>query len=340
MSRPGRGAHRCCLPRTLSAMREADSVGHIPREPQLVKTDSRLERVLTQGHFAVTAEAGPPKGSLPDMMIRKGESLKNCADALNVTDNQAAVVHMSSLAGCLLLKQAGSEPILQMVVRDRNRLALQSDLLGAAALGIKNVLCLSGDHQRLGNHPGARGVYDIDSVHLIQIVRAMRDERRLQNGETFSGDVPLFIGAAANPFAEPSELRIVRLAKKIQAGADFIQTQAVFDVPRFTEWMQRVRDRGLDERVFILAGVLPLKSAKMAHRIRDYVPGLWVPDPIVERMGRAADPKEEGVRICLETISQLRAVPGVRGIHVMAVAWEEVVPQIVEQAGLLPRPDV
>jgi methylenetetrahydrofolate reductase (NADPH) len=294
--------------------------------------------VLTQGHFAVTAEAGPPKGNLPDMMHSKGELLKDCADALNVTDNQAAVVRMSSLAGCLLLKQSGTEPILQMVVRDRNRLALQSDLLGAAALGIRNVLCLSGDHQRLGNHPNARGVYDIDSVNLLEMTRAMRDEHRLQNGESFSGDLPLFIGAAANPFAEPLELRVARLSKKIRAGADFVQTQAVFDVPRFEDWMHRVRDRGLDEQVFILAGVLPLKSAKMAHRIREHVPGLWVPDQVVERMERAADTRQEGIQICLETISQLRTVVGVRGIHVMAVAWEEVVPRIVEQAGLLPRP--
>jgi methylenetetrahydrofolate reductase (NADPH) len=295
---------------------------------------------LTQGHFAVTAEAGPPKGNLPDVMHSKGELLKHCADALNVTDNQAAVVRMSSLAGCLLLKQSGAEPILQMVVRDRNRLALQSDLLGAAALGIRNVLCLSGDHQRLGNHPHARGVYDIDSVHLLEMSRAMRDEHRLQNGESFSGDLPLFIGAAANPFAEPPELRVARLSKKIRAGADFVQTQAVFDVPRFENWMRRVRDRGLDERVFILAGVLPLKSVKMAHRIRKHVPGLWVPDQIVERMERAADSRQEGIEICLETISRLRTVVGVRGIHVMAVAWEEVVPRIVEQAGLLPRPVV
>ena len=305
-----------------------------------MKSGSRLERVLTQGHFAVTAEAGPPKGSQPDVMHGKGELLKHCTDALNVTDNQAAVVRMSSLAGCLLLKQSGAEPILQMVVRDRNRLALQSDLLGAAALGIRNVLCLSGDHQRLGNHPNARGVYDIDSIHLLATARAMRDEHRLQNGESFSGATPLFIGAAANPFADPRELRVARLSKKIRAGADFVQTQAVFDVPKFAEWMTLVRDRGLHERVFILAGVLPLKSAKMAHRIRDRVPGLWVPDRIVDRIKRAADPKQEGINICLETISELRAMPGVCGIHVMAIAWEEAVPRLVEQAGLLPRPNV
>jgi methylenetetrahydrofolate reductase (NADPH) len=303
-----------------------------------VKTGSRLERILQGGHFAVTGEAGPPKGSDPDLLRRKGAQLASCCDAVNVTDNQTAVVRMSSLAGCLLVKEAGSDPILQMVVRDRNRLALQSDLLGAAALGIRHVLCLSGDHQRLGNHPEARGVYDIDSVHLLQMVRAMRDEHRLLNGESFDGDLSMLIGAAANPFADPFELRVARLAKKVHAGADFIQTQAVFDIVRFREWMLGVRDRGLDQRVHILAGVLPLKSVRMAERLRDGVSGLRLPEALFARMVGSADPKEEGVRICLETIEQLREIPGVHGIHVMAIAWEEIVPRLVQEAGLMPRP--
>ena len=305
-----------------------------------MKTGSRLERILEAGHFAVTGEAGPPKGSDPEVLRDKGTLLAACCDAVNVTDNQTAVVRMSSLAGCLLVKEAGAEPVLQMVVRDRNRLALQSDLLGAAALGIRHVLCLSGDHQRLGNHPQARGVYDIDSVHLLQMVRAMRDDHRLLNGETFAGELPMLIGAAANPFADPFELRVARLAKKVHAGADFIQTQAVFDIGRFRDWMKSVRERGLDEKVHILAGVLPLKSAKMAQHLRDVVSGLRVPDDVVDRMTTAEDPKQEGLRISVETIEQLRTTPGVHGIHIMAIAWENMVPRIVKEAGLIPRPNV
>jgi len=297
-----------------------------------------LEKVLTGGQFAVTGEAGPPKGASPDVMRKKGELLRAAADALNVTDNQTAVARLSSLAGCLLLQEVGVEPVLQMVVRDRNRLALQGDILGAAALGIRNVLCLSGDHQSLGNHPGARGVYDIDSINLVRLVRTMRDEHRFLNGEPMSGELPMFIGAAGHPFADPFELQLARLAKKVLAGADFVQTQAVFDMPRFLEWMKRVTDRGLHEKTHILAGVLPMKSAKMAAHMRDNVPGVRMPDDLVRRMASAADQKEEGLAICLETIEQLRSARGVHGIHVMAVGWEEVVPGLVERAGLVPRP--
>ncbi|MBN1611062.1 MAG: methylenetetrahydrofolate reductase [Polyangiaceae bacterium] len=303
-----------------------------------MKSGSRLEKILASGQFAVTGEAGPPKGASPDVMRKKGELLRAAADALNVTDNQTAVARLSSLAGCLLLKEIGVEPVLQMVVRDRNRLALQGDILGAAALGIRNVLCLSGDHQSLGNHPSARGVYDIDSINLVRLVRTMRDEHRFLNGERMSGEVPMFIGAAGHPFADPFELQLARLAKKVLAGADFIQTQAVFDVPRFLEWMQRVTDRGLHEKTHILAGVLPMKSAKMAAHMRDNVPGVRMPDELVRRMASAADPREEGLAICLETIEQLRSTRSVHGIHVMAVGWEEVVPRLVERAGLVPRP--
>lgn len=305
---------------------------------QIVKSGSNLEKILTSGQFAVTGEAGPPKGASSEVMRKKGELLRAAADALNVTDNQTAVVRLSSLAGCLLLKEIGVESVLQVVVRDRNRLALQSDILGAAALGIRNVLCLSGDHQSLGNHPTAKGVYDLDSVNLVRLVRTMRDEHRFLNGEPISGEVPMFIGAAANPFADPFELRVARLAKKVLAGADFIQTQAVFDVPRFFEWMKRVRDRGLDEQTHILAGVLPMKSVKMATHMRDHVAGVRLPDEFVRRMASAADPREEGLLICLETIEQLRSVRGVHGIHIMAVGWEDVVPRLVERAGLAPRP--
>ena len=305
-----------------------------------MKSGSNLERILESGQFAVTAEAGPPKGSSPNVVQRKGELLKLCCDALNVTDNQTAIVRMSSLSGCVLLKEMGVEPVLQMVVRDRNRLALQSDILGAAALGIRNMLCLSGDHQKFGNHPTAKGVYDIDSIQFIQMVKTMRDEHKFLNGEEISGDVPFFIGAAANPFADPFEFRVIRLAKKVSAGADFIQTQGIFDMPKFIEWMKMVRDRGLDEKTHILAGLIPIKSVGMARYMRNNVSGLSVPKEIVDRMADAKEPKEEGVKICLESIEQLKEVDGIHGIHIMAVAWEDIVSRIVEEAGLMPRPVV
>lgn len=303
-----------------------------------MKSGSNLEKILESGQFAVTAECGPPKGTSARVIQRKGELLKFCCDALNVTDNQTAIVRMSSLSGCILLKELGVEPVLQMVVRDRNRLALQGDLLGAAALGIKNVLCLSGDHQRFGNHPTAKGVYDIDSIQFLKMVRLMRDENQFINGEEISGDVPLYIGAAANPFADPFEFRVIRLAKKIEAGADFIQTQGIFDMAKFIEWMKMVRDRGLDQKTHILAGLIPIKSVGMARYMANNVSGLSLPKPLVERMADAKDPKEEGVKICLELIEELKEVEGVHGIHIMAVAWEDVVPRLVEEAGLMPRP--
>ena len=305
-----------------------------------MKSGSNLERLLESGQFVVTAEAGPPKGTSSKVVQRKGELLKHCCDALNVTDNQTAIVRMSSLSGCVLLKEMGVEPVLQMVVRDRNRLALQGDILGAAALGIRNVLCLSGDHQKFGNHPTAKGVYDIDSIQFIQMVKTMRDEHKFLNGEEISGDVPFFIGAAANPFADPFEFRVIRLAKKVSAGADFIQTQGIFDMPKFIEWMKMVRDRGLDEKTHILAGLIPIKSVGMARYMRNNVSGLSVPKEIIDRMADAKEPKEEGVKICLETIEQLKEVDGIHGIHIMAVAWEDIVSRIVEEAGLMPRPVV
>ncbi len=303
-----------------------------------MKSGSNLEKILASGQFAVTAECGPPKGTSGKVIQRKGDLLKSHCDALNVTDNQTAIVRMSSLSGCVLLRQAGVEPVMQMVVRDRNRLAIQADILGAVALGIRNVLCLSGDHQKFGNHPTAKGVYDIDSIQLIQTLKQMRDEQKFLSGDDISGDVPLFLGAAANPFADPFEFRVIRLAKKINAGADFIQTQAIFDVPKFARWMEMVRDRGLDEKTHILAGVIPVKSVGMARYMRNNVSGLSVPKEVVDRMADAEDAKEEGVKICLETIEQLKDIDGIHGVHIMAVAWEDIVPSIVEKAGLMPRP--
>jgi methylenetetrahydrofolate reductase (NADPH) len=305
-----------------------------------VKSGSRLEKILDGGQFAVTAEAGAPKGSLAEAMRKKGELLRSACDAVNVTDNQAAVVRMSSFAGCILIKEAGAEPVMQMVVRDRNRLALQSDILGAAALGIRNVLCLAGDHQHLGNHPGAVGVYDIDAIHLIQTIKTLRDEHRVMSGDKISGDVPFFIGAVTNPLADPLEFHLLTMAKKIRAGADFIQTQAIFDVSRFAAWMDKVRQQGLHEKVHILASVLPIKSVEMARRMRGGVPGVRVPDEFARRIEQAHDARAEGIRICSELIQQLKGVPGVHGIHIMAVAGEDAVPGIVKEAGLLPRPEL
>ncbi len=303
-----------------------------------MKAGTNLEKILESGGFAVTAEAGPPKGTSAAVVQRKGEMLRNCCDAVNVTDNQTAIVRMSSLAGCVLLKQVGVEPVMQMVVRDRNRLALQGDILGAIALGIGNFLCLSGDHQKFGNHPTAKGVFDIDSIQLIQTMKQMRDEKKFLCGEDISGEVPMYIGAAANPYADPFEFRVKRLAKKVKAGVDFIQTQAVYDMPRFARYMEMVCDQGLDKQVHILAGVIPIRAVGMARYMRDYVSGVTVPDEIITRLEQAEKAKEEGLKIILEIIEQLKEIPGVHGIHIMAVGWEDIVPVIVEQAGLLPRP--
>ena len=303
-----------------------------------MKAGTNLEKVLESGRFAVTAEAGPPKGTSAAVIQRKGETLRHCCDAINVTDNQTAIVRMASIAGCVILKQLGAEPVMQMVTRDRNRIAIQSDVLGAVALGIGNILCLSGDHQKFGNHPTGKNVFDIDSIQLIQTLKNMRDEKKFICGEDISGEVPLFIGAAANPYADPFEFRVVRLAKKVKAGADFIQTQAIYDVAKFAEWMEMVTDRGLDKQVHILAGLIPIRSVGMARYMRDYVPGVSVPDEIVARMEQAKSAKEEGEGIILEIIEQLEEIPGVHGIHIMAVGWEDIVPEITEKAGLLPRP--
>jgi methylenetetrahydrofolate reductase (NADPH) len=302
---------------------------------------SRLKIILDRGEFAVTAECGPPKGADAEVIVKKASLLRGKVDAVNVTDNQTAVVRMSSLAACALLKDQGLDPVLQIVVRDRNRIALQSDILGASALGIRNVLCLSGDHQGFGNQPQAVGVFDLDSVQLVQVVRRMRDEGVILGGDPLSKAPEVFIGAAANPFGDPFTFRVVRLAKKVAAGAEFIQTQCVYNLERFEKWMGMARDRGLTEKVHILGGVTPLKSAGMARYMKKRVAGMDVPDEIIRRMEGVPSKKqaEEGLKICAETIRRLKELPGVRGVHIMAIEWEEVVGEIVERAGLLPRPN-
>jgi methylenetetrahydrofolate reductase (NADPH) len=305
-----------------------------------VKATSRLKQILAEGQFAVTAECGPPKGADPEAIIRKADLLKGSVDAVNVTDNQTAIVRMSSLAACTLLKSAGLDPVLQVVVRDRNRIALQSDILGASALGIRNVLCLSGDHQRFGNQPQAVGVFDLDSIQFVQTVRSMRDTGVILGGETLTKAPDLFIGAAANPFADPFAFRVVRLAKKIAAGAEFIQTQCVYNLERFDKWIQMAKERGLTEKVYVLGGVTPLKSARMAKYMKSKVAGMDVPDGVIRRMEGVPSKNQaaEGIKICVETIEVLKETKGVHGIHIMAIEWEEKVREIVERSGLLPRP--
>jgi methylenetetrahydrofolate reductase (NADPH) len=305
-----------------------------------VKATSHLKKVLDKGQFAVTAECGPPKGADPEAVVRKAELLRGKVDAVNVTDNQTAIVRMSSLAACALLKSAGLDPVLQAVVRDRNRIALQSDVLGAASLGIKNLLCLSGDHQSFGNQPQAAGVFDLDSIQFVQTVRSMRDKGAILGGEPLTKAPDLFIGAAANPFGDPFGFRVVRLAKKVAAGAEFIQTQCIYNTERFEKWMAMARDKGLTEKVHILGGVTPLKSAGMAKYMKKKVAGMDVPDDVIKRIEGVPSKKqgEEGIKICVETVERLKEMPGVRGVHIMAIEWEEKVAEIVERAGLLPRP--
>jgi methylenetetrahydrofolate reductase (NADPH) len=304
-------------------------------------TPSRLETIIKSGHLAVTSECGPPRNGSPAEVPKKAEILRGYVDAINITDCQTAVVRQCSLAACIRLKLLGLEPVLQMVTRDRNRIAIQADILGATSFGIQNILCLTGDHQRFGDHPNAVNVFDMDSTRLIQTVKLMRDEGKLLGGhEMHEGRPQMFIGAAENPFADPFEVRVLRLAKKAAAGAQFIQTQCIYNMPKFKEWMRLLREEGLHEQVAILAGLTPMKNVGMARYMKNRVPGMDVPDTIIKRL--AAVPKEkqaeEGIHICLEQIEELKTEEGIRGFHIMAIEWEEKVPEIVERAGLLPRP--
>ena len=307
-----------------------------------IKTNSRLEKVLKSGQLAVTSECGPPRSSAPEGIIKKGHLIKDHVDAINVTDNQTSVTRLCSLAACIHLKQQGLDPVLQMVVRDRNRIALQSDILGAASFGINNVLCLSGDHQSFGDNPQAQNVFDLDSMQLVQTVRRMRDEGKFLSGDEIKVPPNMFVGAAANPFADPFKIRVPRLAKKIAAGAEFIQTQCIYNVDKFELWMQGVRDRGLENKIYILAGITPMRSVGMAKYLKKSVPGMDVPDELIKRMSgvEKAKQSEEGITIAVETIQRLKEVKGVSGFHVMAIEWEEKVPEIVERSGLYPRPVV
>jgi methylenetetrahydrofolate reductase (NADPH) len=294
------------------------------------------------GHFAFTGELGPPRGAHAEEVRKKAAFLKGKVDSVNITDNQTAVVRMSSWAACLLLLQEGIEPNYQMVCRDRNRLAMQSDILGAYALGIRNLLCLSGDHCQFGDHPTAKGVFDIDSMQLIAMVKKMRDESKFLGGADLDGPPKMFIGAASNPFADPFEWRVHRLAKKVEAGVDFIQTQCIYNMPKFREFIRQANDMGLTQKAFILAGVTPMKSLGMAKYMKSKVPGMDVPDDTIKRLQGVPKDKqaEEGIKIALEQIAEFKEMKGVAGVHLMAIEWEHRVPEIAERAGVLPRPQV
>jgi len=305
-----------------------------------LKSGSNLEKVLTAGHFAFTGELGPPRGADVNEVREKAAHLRGMVDSVNITDNQTAMVRMSSWAASLILLQEGLEPNFQMVCRDRNRLAIQADILGVYAHGIRNMLCLSGDHQQFGDHPQALGVFDIDSMQLISTVKKMRDEGQFLSGAELHGVPKMFIGAAANPFAEPFEWRIHRLAKKISAGVDFIQTQCIYNMPRFREWIKRSNDMGLTDKTYILAGVTPMKSVGMARYMQAKVPGMDVPNEIIKRLQGAGKGKvaAEGIKIACEQIEEFKDMKGVAGVHLMAIEWEHKVPEIAELAGVLPRP--
>jgi len=297
---------------------------------------SHLQAVLQRGRFAVTAEIGPPRGANVAPIRRKARLLRDWVDAANVTDSQSAVVRLPSWAGCLVAMQEGVEPVMQIQCRDKNRIALQSDLLGAAALGIPNVLLLTGDHPRFGDHPDAKAVFDLDSIQLIWTARTMREQRKLLSGRDLKPAPDWFIGAVENPFAPPLKWRAERLGKKIAAGAQFFQTQFIFDVPIFTKFMQHVRDLGLEKRCFILAGVGPIKSLRALEHMRREVPGMYVPDEVVRRLRGVPDDRvaAEGLAVCSEIIAQVKTIPGVAGTHVMAFNWEEAIPEILERAGI------
>jgi methylenetetrahydrofolate reductase (NADPH) len=300
---------------------------------------SRLERVLRSGRFAVTAELDAPDSADPNDVYQNALVLAEVCDAINATDGAGANCHMSSMGCCALLTRAGYEAVLQVSCRDRNRIAIQGDLLGAAAMGVKNVLCMTGDDVSAGDQPEAKRVFDLDSIQLLQIARMMRDQGVLLSGRKLSTPPKFFLGAVENPFAPPFDWRPLRLEKKVRAGAEFIQTQFCFDVPRLRQFMQRVRDLGLHENAFILVGVGPLRSLKAAEFMRDRVPGVWIPDEVMQRIAKMPSPQqaEEGKRICIEIIQQVREIAGLAGVHVMAYRQEESVAEIIHRAGLLPR---
>ena len=289
------------------------------------------------GEFVITGEVGPPMGADTDHVYHSAEALSGIIDAANVTDNQTSILRMSSIAASLLVQQKGLEPVVQMTCRDRNRIAIQSDLLGAWALGLRNLLVLSGDHQSFGNDRAAKNVYDVDSVQLIKMLTDLQNEGVFYNGKKAKGVPGFFIGTTANPFADPAELQLIRLKKKIQAGAKFVQTQSIYDIDKFEAWMEKVREWGIHEQAYIEAGILVNKSVRSIEMTQK-VPGMDIPDFLIDRMRKSEDAKEEGINMALEIIERVKKIEGISGLHIMAVGWEEIVPVVVERAGFSPRP--
>lgn len=295
----------------------------------------RFERVLRAGWFAVTCELAPPDSADPEEVYRRARVFDGYADAINATDGSGANCHMSSISVCALLTRVGYAPVMQISCRDRNRIAIQGDILGAAAMGVCNLLCLTGDGVQAGDHPHARPVFDLDSVSLLGIARTLRDDHHFESGRRITMAPRVFLGAAENPFAEPFEWRALRLAKKIAAGAQFIQTQYCFDVPRLQQFMAMVEDLGLLDRAYILVGVGPLRSARAAEWMRAHVPGLCIPDAVIRRLAGAEDQAREGRKLCVELVQEIRAIRGVRGVHVMAYRQEESVAEVIERSQVL-----
>ena len=295
----------------------------------------RLERVLRAGVFAVTAELAPPDSADPEEVYARARVFDGHVDAINATDGSGANCHMSSVAVCALLTHVGYSPVMQISCRDRNRIAIQGDILGAAAMGVCNLLCLTGDGVQAGDHPQAKPVFDLGCMSLLALARTLRDEGRFQSGRRLTSPPRVFLGAAENPFAPPHDMRPYRLGKKVEAGAQFIQTQYCFDVPRLREFMAKVEDLGLLDKVFILAGVGPLASAKAAEWMRHHVPGVHIPDAVVKRLAQSENPKAEGRRLCVELIQEIREIKGVAGVHVMAYRQEEAVAEVISASGVL-----
>ncbi|NTV90626.1 MAG: methylenetetrahydrofolate reductase [Clostridiales bacterium] len=300
---------------------------------------SRLQAILESGEFAVCSEMGPPMSANASFIKEKADMLRGYVDTVNITDNQTAIVRMSSIAAAVITKAEGLEPVMQATCRDRNRIALQSDILGASALGIRNILCLTGDHQTFGSDPGSKNVFDLDSVQLIKGVRGMVDGR-FMNGKEIKSPPVMFVGGAYNPFSDPQEMHMIKLQKKINAGMQFIQTQAVYNTDAFEAWMSEVRRLGLHKKVHILAGILPTKSVKALKMMKQHVAGMDVPDSVIERMEKSSDPEKEGVRMAVDIIERIRSIEGVAGVHLMPVGWEQITPVVVKEAGLYPRPEV
>jgi 5,10-methylenetetrahydrofolate reductase len=309
---------------------------HLPLEPLPGHSSrGRLERILRRGEFAVTTELNPPDSADPEDVFNRAKVFDGWVDAINAVDASGANCHMSSVGICALLTRMGYAPIMQIACRDKNRIAIQGDVLGGAAMGVANMLCLTGDGVQAGDQPGAKPVFDLDSISLLETIRIMRDNGKFLSGRKLTTPPQLFLGAAVNPFAPPYDFRPVHLGKKIAAGAQFVQTQYCFDVPMFRTFMQKARDLGFTEQVFLLCGVGPLASAKTAKWIRSNVPGIHIPDEVIKRLEGAQDQKKEGKRLCIDIINEVKEIPGVSGVHVMAYRQEEYVAEIVDESGVL-----